>query len=65
LAKALGNPVAAAAASALALLVLATPMISKLSERARSAGIWPRAAQLLPGSTPTIPTPKRCPGMAV
>ena len=54
------GPIAAAASSALALLVLATPTISKVSDSARSAGIWARAAQLLLGCNPTMPTLKRC-----
>src|SRR3979411_2137114 len=59
-AYAFGRPIAAAAAWELSRLVLATPAISKLSGSARSAGIWPRAAQLLPGCNPTMPTLKRC-----
>jgi hypothetical protein len=44
--------------SALARLVLATPTISKVSDRERSGGTWARAAQLRPSCNPTMPTLK-------
>jgi len=59
LVKARSISVAAAAFSALSRLVLATPMISKSSASARSAGTCATAAQLRPGCNPTMPTPNR------
>src|SRR5882724_4789166 len=54
-----GRPNAAAANSALARLVFATPTSSKESDKARKAGTWAVVAQPRLALSPTIPTRNR------